>query len=146
MLMLVLVFLFQFHVNAHEISISDNSFQPVAAHKVDTLRIVKMTFDNPHQDLGVIRRGDKRKLDFNFVNEGNEAIKIEHVSACECTTLDWPRKSVEPGQKGTIKAIFDSTEKEVSETIEIDIYLENTDPETDQSILEIISYKYEFEQ
>jgi hypothetical protein len=46
-----------------------------------------------------------------------------------------------PGESGTIKVTFDSTEKEADETITIDIYLEQTDSR-DMPILEMVEYKY----
>ncbi len=119
---------------------------PTQMDTTDSDRKVEMTFDMPHQNLGSIKRGEKRETSFKFVNTGNEDIQIELVSACECSTLDWPRRAIRPGSTGEITVIFDSTEKEESETIEIDIHLKNTDPKTGYPILEIVSYKFELIQ
>ena len=108
-----------------------------------TKPLFEMTFENPHQDFGKVKQGEKRSTEFVFTNTGQEDIRIELVSACECTTLDWPRKAIKSGEKGSIEVIFDSTEKEESETIEVDINLKNIDPKTGYSRLEIVSYKYE---
>jgi len=102
-----------------------------------------MSFETRHQDLGKVRKGEQRKTSFVFSNTGTEDIEIEIVSACECTTLDWPRHPVKPGEKGEISVIFDSSEKEESETIEIDINLKNKEPDTGYKRLEIVSYSYE---
>lgn len=104
---------------------------------------VKMTFEKEHIKLGKIKKGDKRKFDFVFTNTGTETINIDIASGCDCTTLDWPRKPIKPGQKGVINVIFDSTEKEISETIDVDIYLKNINPKTGQRILKIVTYDYE---
>jgi len=88
-----------------------------------------MTFDNPQIDIGEIKRGDKKAMEFHFTNTGTEDLKIEIVSGCECTTLDWPRLPIKPGDSGIISALFDSTEKEKSEIVDIDINLENLDEE-----------------
>lgn len=104
---------------------------------------VEMTFDKELIHLGKVKKGDSRKFDFTFTNTGIDPIEIDIISSCDCTTLDWPRKSIKPGQKGTINVTFDSTKKEISETIDIDIYLKNLDPKTGYRILKIINYDYE---
>lgn len=105
--------------------------------------VFDMAFDRKHHDFGKVKRGEKVTTQFSFTNKGTEDIVIELVSACECTTLDWPRKAVKPGEKAVIDVVFDSTEKEESETIEIDINLKNRDPKTGYPRLEILSYTYE---
>ena len=112
---------------------------------IDSTKI-EMTFEDPFQDLGQVRKGEKKETSFKFVNTGTEAISIELVSACECTTLDWPRKAITPGGTGEIKVIFDSSEKEESETIEIEIYLKNIDPKTQAPIIKTVNYKYQLLQ
>ena len=119
------------------------------AQKTDDYSVVKaekvfnMDFERRYHDFGKVKRGDKVTTQFSFTNKGTEDIEIELVSACECTTLDWPRKAVKPGEKAVIDVVFDSTEKEESETIEIDINLKNRDPKTGYPRLEILSYTYE---
>lgn len=104
---------------------------------------VEMTFEKELIHLGKVKRGDSRKFDFIFTNTGIDPIEIDIISSCDCTTLDWPRKPIKPGQKGTINVTFDSTKKEVSETIDIDIYLKNIDPKSGYRTLKIINYDYE---
>jgi hypothetical protein len=50
---------------------------------------------------------------------------------------------VKPGQKGYIKIVFDSTEKDVNETIDIDILLQNNEPETGNPIMEMLRFTYD---
>jgi len=102
-----------------------------------------MTFDVPHLDIGQIKKGDKKEMEFHFTNTGSEDLKIEIVSGCECTTLDWPRKAIKPGERGFVSAIFDSTQKEKSETVEIDINLENLDPKSGYPMFKRVSYTFE---
>jgi hypothetical protein len=73
---------------------------------------------------------------------GMVEIIIEHVSACDCTTLDYPRHPIKPGQKDKIQAIFNPKEEELGEKIvDITIILENTDPKTGYPWIEEIKYK-----
>ena len=105
-----------------------------------------MSFDKRHIDLGSIKQGDKREFDYVFKNTGTEDIEIEIVSACECSTLDWPTKAIKPGETAKINVLFDSTEKEDSETVEIDINLKNIDPSNGYKRLEILSFSFELIQ
>lgn len=117
--------------------------QKTADYSPSNKKVFAIEFEEPHQSLGKVRKGETRKAKFVFTNTGTEDIKIELVSACECTTLDWPRKPVKPGEKAVIDAVFDSSKKEESETIEIDINFKNVDPATGYKRFEIVSYSYE---
>ncbi len=90
-----------------------------------------MTFEPSLIDLGEVRRGDVREMVFHFKNTGTMDFMIEIVSSCNCTTVDWPvAKVFSPGEAGQIRAVFDSTEKEKSETVDVDVILRENDPET----------------
>jgi peptidoglycan-associated lipoprotein len=103
----------------------------------------EMKFDKKLVELGTVKKGEKKEMVFNFMNTGNQPLEIEMVSSCECTTLDWPvGKVFKPGEKGSIAAIFDSSDKEVGETTDIDIVLKQTDPKTRNPILYKLQYKF----
>ena len=102
-----------------------------------------MTFEHRVYDLGKVKRGEKRSFTYSFVNKGDTPLEISLISACDCTTTDYPVRTFKPGEGGDIKVTFDSTEKEESETIDVDIYLENTLPGSPEPIRETLQYKYE---
>ncbi len=104
---------------------------------------VEMKFDTELIDLGKVKKGEKRKFKYNFTNTGSEVIEFDIVSGCDCTTNDWPRTPIKKGQKGVIDVTFDSTEKEKSETVDVDIYLSNKDPKTGRAIFRRVKYKFE---
>jgi len=134
--MKLLVLLFSF------VTISSLSAQEIQAQE-KTQNSYSMTFDAMEQDFGKVKKGEIITTTYKFENTGTEDIKIELVSGCECTTLDWPRKTIKPGEKGEIEVIFDSGKKEESETVEIDVNLENIDPKTGYNRFEILSYTFE---
>lgn len=101
-----------------------------------------MTWDKKFVDFGEVTKGEKRTTTYHFTNTGDAPLEIDLVSACECTTTDYPRGAIAPGESGTIDIVFDSTEKEESETIDIDIFLKNEDPDTGAPIIEMLQYKY----
>lgn len=114
-------------------------------YKQENLKNVPiMQFEDRIKDFGSVKRGEKRYHEFAFTNVGDVDLEIDIVSACDCTTADWPRSAIKPGEGSLIKVTFDSTEKESSETIDIDIILLNTDP-NGNPIIERIAYKYELE-
>jgi len=97
-------------------------------------------------DFGMVKKGEKREHVFEFVNRGDVPLLIEFIDACTCTTVEWSEEPVEPGAKGKIKIIFDSTEKEEAETIGITIFLKNTVPDSGDSIIEMLEYKFDIKK
>ena len=106
----------------------------------------KMVFDYSEIDFGTVKKGEKREHIFNFTNKGDETLKIEFVSVCDCTTADYSTAPVNPGQNGTIKIVFDSSTMEKSEKLDIDIILENEDPKTGYQIVERVTYTFQLEE
>ena len=101
-----------------------------------------VSWDTQMHELGKVKKGDTRSMEYNFTNTSGEVIKIDIVDACECTTVEFPRGELKPGEKGTIEAVFDSTEKDESETITIRVIFTNTTPEGYPRI-EKLKYSYE---
>ncbi len=104
---------------------------------------VNMTFAKESINLGKVKKGEIKKFDFVFTNTGTETIEIDIASGCDCTTIDYPKTPIKVGQKATIHVTFDSGKKEVSEVIDVDIYLKNLNPKTGQRILKVLNYTYE---
>ena len=102
-----------------------------------------MKFENETYNLGPINKGEKREFSYTFTNVGKEDIQIDLVSGCVCTTLDWTRLPIKPSGTGTIEVIFDSSEKEDSESVDIDIYLKNINPKTGHPMLKIVDYSFQ---
>ena len=106
----------------------------------------KMVFDYAEVDFGVIKKGEKREHVFEFTNQGDESLVIELISACDCTTLEYSTEPVAPGERGEIKAIFDSGAIKGTNKIDIDIILENEDPQTGYQMVERVSYFFQLEE
>lgn len=103
---------------------------------------VALTFDQEHVDLGEVKKGDVKTFQYTFTNTGKQSIEIEIVSGCDCTTLDWTHGDIPVGGTGVIDVIFDSTEKENSETVDIDIYLKNINPKSGSGYLIVLDYSF----
>lgn len=101
-------------------------------------------FNAEHIELGPVIKGEKVSDTFIFTNLGTEPIKIDLVSSCECTTLDWSRGKIMPNEEGFIQFTFDSTSKTESETIDIEIFFKNTDGDG-EPIFKLTTYSFELE-
>ena len=67
-----------------------------------------ITFDRTEHDFGKINEADGRVTTvFEFKNEGMEPLVLSNVRAsCGCTTPNWTREPVEPGQTGKITVTY----------------------------------------
>ncbi|MEN7546597.1 DUF1573 domain-containing protein [Rapidithrix thailandica] len=66
-------------------------------------------FEATEHDFGQILEGELAKHTFKFENIGNAPIVISAVRAsCGCTTPDWPKEPVMPGETANIQVVFNS--------------------------------------
>lgn len=114
--------------------------------KKDLKGVPIMHFEERSIDFGLVKRGEKRQHTFEFVNRGDVDLVIEFIDACDCTTVEWSEEPVKPGERGKINITFDSTDKEEAETIGLSIFLKNTVPVTDDSIIEMLEYKFDIKK
>ena len=85
-------------------------------------------FERNNLDLGVLKKGEKKEVKYSFINSGDGDLNIELVTSCKCTSLNWTRGNIAPGERGEIIAVFDSGQVDsgkVEKTIDI---IANTDP------------------
>lgn len=69
----------------------------------------KMKFKDTKKSFGFVKKGEVVKVVFVFSNTGNEDLEIRDAKAeCSCTTVDFPRYKVKPGQMDTITVHFDT--------------------------------------
>lgn len=58
-------------------------------------------------DFGKIYDGRAAEYEFVFTNTGKAPLILSNVQpGCGCTTPEWPREPIMPGQKSKIKAIY----------------------------------------
>lgn len=112
-------------------------------YEADVAGVPRLAFGERRIDFGKVARGDERTYRYAFRNVGDAPATIGIASACECTTLDWTRGPVAPGEEGFVEAVFDSSEKEAGELISIDIILEEEAP-SGNGIIERVMYEYSF--
>jgi len=108
-------------------------------------KVPTLAWDTKMVELGKINKGDIREFEYTFTNVSKVPVQLEIVTTCHCTTLDFPAstKVFHKGDSGTIKATFDSSEKEESEKIDITVILANTDAQG-YPIIEEVFFSYQF--
>jgi len=72
--------------------------------------IMKFEFEN--HDFGKLKQGDKVTYEFKFTNTGKSPLIITSATAtCGCTTPEWPKTPIQPGEGGKIRVTFNSAGK-----------------------------------
>ena len=118
--------LFIIGVIGHSVQAQEASKQLVRVQYVQQdssyiLGTPELILEEQFHDFGQIIKGEKPKHTFEIFNRGTAPLKIDMVSACECTELDWTRSLIYPGEKGHILAQYDSTEKIGEQEVTLDI-------------------------
>ena len=103
----------------------------------------KMTFDKEFVELGEVKKGEQRTLFYELTNTGDEILEIELISACDCTKVTYSKTPIKPGETIRLDIVFDSSDKDESEEIDIDIFFTNMDPEFDAPLIKTLKYHFD---
>lgn len=69
-------------------------------------------FQEMEYDFGTIDEGKVIEHLFKFTNNGQAPLVISNITAsCGCTSPDWTKAPVKPGDEGFVKVVFNSTAK-----------------------------------
>lgn len=75
----------------------------------DTVGQAIIEFDTLYHDYGTIIEGEKVACYFRYGNAGNTDLVIESVeSTCGCTSPEWKKEPLRPGETEHLKVLFDS--------------------------------------
>lgn len=100
-----------------------------AVSLTDSIGITAMVFDEMSFNFGEISAGEIVEHTFHFTNTGDENLIIQDVqAACGCTTPDYTKDFIKPGEKGKITVKFDSSNREGNQSKTVGVYA-NTKPE-----------------
>ncbi len=77
-----------------------------AAHKPSA---AKISFAKDSFNFGTVPQGKPVTHAFTFRNTGKEPLVLNSVTAsCGCTTPEWPKEPIKPGESGVIKATYNA--------------------------------------
>ncbi len=69
----------------------------------------EMTFEFETHNFGELKEGDEAVVEFVFTNTGTEKLILLDVqTSCGCTTPDWPKEPILPGEKSKITVQYDT--------------------------------------
>lgn len=86
------------------------------------------TFPEMEYDFGTINEGKVVEHTFTFTNSGQSPLVISNITAsCGCTSPDWSKAPVKPGEEGFVKVVFNSANKSGSQAPTVSIQA-NTNP------------------
>ncbi len=94
--------------------------------KVESPKIIfsgppKLHFDSTHYHIGTIKQGEIKNFELSFINAGTELLEIKLISACECTTVDWPVLPIPSGVQKKLKISYNSKDKKGLQIVDLDI-------------------------
>lgn len=71
-----------------------------------------LKFEKTKQNAGMVREGEKLVFEYPYENTGTQPVTISEAKfECTCTSVDYPKEPIKPGEKGVIKVTFDTTNK-----------------------------------
>ncbi len=87
---------------------SIGAFAQTDAKKENEIKPI-IEFELLTHDFGKIYDGKPAEHEFVFTNKGKVPLILSNVQpGCGCTTPEWPREPIMPGQKSKIKAIYNA--------------------------------------
>lgn len=91
--------------------------------------ITSIEFESKAYSFGQVVKGEIVEHSYFFTNTGNIDLIIEEVDpSCGCTTPEWTKEPVKPGEKGKIKVRFDTQHQSLgNKTKQVAVY-SNTSP------------------
>jgi hypothetical protein len=107
----------------------DEKGQPIGQAEAMAGKAAKIEFvEKGVHDFGEITEGDTIEHLYTFVNKGEMPLVINNITAsCGCTTPEWPRDPIAPGEEGAVKVRFNSRGKVGQQRKTVTVYA-NTQP------------------
>lgn len=99
-----------------------------AAQSADPSTLGSFEFAATEYDFGTIKEGEVIEHLFKFTNNGQAPLVISNITAsCGCTSPDWTKSPVKPGEEGFVKVVFNSAAKSGAQAPTVSIQA-NTNP------------------
>lgn len=119
--------------NANKTGNEYNIDNPITADNmndsvIDANGQAEITFYETEYNFGTLIQGEKVAHKFKFKNTGEGNLVISNVKpSCGCTSPQWTREPVKPGEEGYVELTFDSANKNGIQNKTARIYA-NTNP------------------
>lgn len=114
-----------------QLETSNTAVTPVNAQSTqaaDPATLGSFQFPEMEYDFGTINEGKVVEHIFKFTNNGQAPLVISNITAsCGCTSPDWSKAPVKPGDEGYVKVVFNSAAKSGTQAPTVSIQA-NTNP------------------
>lgn len=101
----------------------------------DTANFTSLQWKDSIINFGTIKQNQQIEITFYCTNTGTKPLYIIKVQpGCGCTTGDYTKEPIKPGEQGWVKAIFNSTNQLPEVHKSILVYC-NTKPNTEHKLL-----------
>jgi len=95
-----------------EVAKSNKPETPAASAKETSGKLAKFEFEETSYDFGDINQGDVVDHTFKFTNVGEAPLVISNIrTTCGCTTPEYTKDPIAPGETGEILVQFNSRGK-----------------------------------
>lgn len=112
--------------NGMETVVTEGGEDQIFSGPKTSIEFAEMEFD-----YGTVNSGDEVTKEFAFKNTGKEPLILRDVKAsCGCTTPEWPKEPLSPGESGIIKAVFNTAGKSGNQVKTITVQANTTPSET----------------
>ena len=69
----------------------------------------KIKFQDTKKSFGFVKKGEIVKIEFSFINTGNQPLIITDAKVeCSCTSVEFPKQPVIPNSKAVVIVLFDT--------------------------------------
>jgi hypothetical protein len=109
--------------------ISEIIRNPATANQpLDTVNVARISFEETEFNFGEVFEGDNVVHTFNFSNTGKVPLLISDArSSCGCTVPEWPKQAIAPGERSSMKVVFNTTDRPEAQRKEV-VVTANTYP------------------
>ena len=82
---------------------------PAYLKELEGMPVTTIEFAEEVFDFGEIKEGTIARHTFEFTNSGTHPLKVTNVKpSCGCTTPNWSKEVIAPGEKGFVEVEFNS--------------------------------------
>jgi hypothetical protein len=101
----------------------------------DSMFLGAFKFKSYEHNFGTINEGEVVSYVFEFTNVGQSALLISSVhTSCGCTSPNWTKHAVKPGESGVIEVSFNSNSKRGPQSPSVTI-MANTKPSLSKLVM-----------